>query len=409
MISWNRQPQTVVLLWAALALTLLLGVLEAVPMAADAGKLVLDGLWLAVLIYLLKFARDAFDNTLWIFTGWILCFLLVASLTAAVQGVKPWFYLWGLRSNFRFYVIFLGAGAFFRPQDRENIHRILEWLFWLNVPVTLVQFFFLGIQGDNLGGLLGTYSGVNGSTTLFFTVVLVHSILHFLEGTESMVRCFGKCLWALLIAAMAELKFFFVLFLVILLLAVPGRELSWRKLWLVLGGVAAAVAGAAILILVFPRFRGWFSLGWLWRMAASATGYTGAGDLNRLNAISSIDALFFPPWSQRIFGMGLGACETSAISFLTTPFFQSHGWLHYHWMSHSFWYLEGGWVGLAFFFGFFLLVYCRAGRDFYGRQSRILALCCLLIGIYNASLRTEMAVLVYTVLAFPFAGKEEMG
>ena len=115
MISWNRQPQTVVLLWAALALTLLLGILEAVPMAADAGKLVLDGLWLAMLIYLLKFARDAVDNTLWIFAGWILCFLLAASLTAAVQGVKPWFYLWGLRSNFRFYVIFLGVGAFFRP------------------------------------------------------------------------------------------------------------------------------------------------------------------------------------------------------------------------------------------------------------------------------------------------------
>ena len=403
----RRLPQTVILLYWILGLTLVLGALEVLPGAADWMKLVLDGLWLVLLVYLLRFARDAFSDTLWVLAGWVLTFILITVLTALVQGVKPWLSFWALRNNFRFYTVFLGAGAFLRRQDRESVHRVLEWLFWGNAGVTLVQFFIFGIRGDNLGGILGTGSGVNGSTILFFGVVITHSLLQFLDGAESLSRCFGKCFFALLISAMAELKFFFVLFLLILVLAMGGRGFSWRKFWLALGGLAAALAGAWLLVRLFPRFRGWFSPAWLWRMAVSAAGYTGAGDLNRLNAIGAIDKLFFPRWYQRIFGLGLGACETSSVSLLCSDFFRSHGGLHYHWMSHSFWYLEGGWMGLIFFFGFFFLVFCRAGGGLYGRQSRILALCCLLIGIYNASLRTETAFLMYTVLAFPFAGREE--
>ena len=203
----NRLPQTVTLLYLILGITLVLGIAEAVPMAADGGKLVLDALWLGLLVYLIKFAADAFDGILWCFAGWALAFLLIMVLTAVVQGQKPWLSFWALRNNFRFYCVFLGAGAFLRRQDREDIHRLLEGLFWGNVPVTLVQFFLLDIRGDNLGGILGTYSGVNGSTSLFFSVVLTHSLLQYLQGEEGLPRCFGKCLAALILAAMAELKF----------------------------------------------------------------------------------------------------------------------------------------------------------------------------------------------------------
>ncbi len=136
-------------------------------------------------------------------------------------------------------------------------------------------------------------------------------------------------------------------------------------------------------------------------------GYTASGDLNRLNAIGTIDRLFFPHWPQRLFGFGLGACDTSSFAVFNTPFYTAHSWLHYNWMSHSFWYLEMGWAGLVFFFGFFVQVLRKAGRSFYGCQSRILAICCLFIGVYNASLRTEIAYLLYTVLAFPFLGGKE--
>ena len=403
----RQQPQTVVLLCSLLGLTLALGVLNWLPVAGDAAKLLLDGLWLILLVYLIRFGREAFSPKLWTFSLWFGGFLLITLLAALVQGQKPWYYLWGVRNNFRFCVVFLAAAAFLRKEGASALMNLLETLFWLNIPVTFVQFFFLGISGDNLGGLLGTHSGVNGDTNLFFLAVITHSILKFLDGEESAWRCLGKCAASLLIAAMAELKFFFVLFLLILVLALPASAWSWRKVGLILGGILCAVAGAVLLTLLFPRFAGWFSLSWFWKTAAAGSGYTDSGDLNRLSAISRINGLFFRNALQRIFGLGLGACDTSGFSFLNTPFYQTYGWLHYNWMSHSFWYLEMGWTGLAFFFGTFLLIIRFAGNSFYGRQSRILATCCLLVGIYNASLRTEMAYLMYTVLALPFVRREE--
>lgn len=398
-------PQSVWILWAVLGVSCFLGTLAPVAILSNGAKLLLDGLWLMLLVYLLRFGRTALAG-LWEFVLWIGLFLFLTFAVQLVQQTQVLSYLWGLRNNFRFYVVFLAAGAFLRQQDRERLFWILEWLFWLNVPVTLVQFFAFGISGDLLGGIFGTVSGVNGHTNLFFTVVITHSVLKYLEHRESMWRCLGKCAAALLIAALAELKFFFALFLLILLLAVLGTEVSWRKTGLILGGIFGALLGAWLLTWLFPRFAGWFSPAWFWRNAASAVGYTGAGDLNRLNAINGINKLFFPDWAQRIFGFGLGSCDTSSFPFLNSSFYDTYHALHYNWMSHSFWYLEMGWTGLVFFFGFFLLVILRAGRGFYGRLSRILALCCLLIGIYNASLRTEMANLMYMVLALPFVRKE---
>lgn len=407
MIQIPVLPQSVLLLWALLFGSCFLGTVAPIDLLSNGAKLLLDGIWLVLLVYLLRFGKSALTG-LWEFVLWTGIFLFLTAAVQLVQKTQVLSYLWGVRNNFRFYVAFLAAGAFLRQRDRESLFRLLEWLFWLNIPVTLVQFFVLGISGDLLGGIFGTVSGVNGHTNLFFLVVITHSILKFLEHRESAWRCLGKCAAALTVAAMAELKFFFVLFLVILLLAVLGTEVSWRKTGLVLGGSLGAMLGAVMLTRLFPRFAGWFSPAWFWRNAISVLGYTGAGDLNRLNAINGINKLFFTAWPQRIFGFGLGSCDTSSFGFLNSSFYDTYHALHYNWMSHSFWYLEMGWTGLVFFFGFFVLVFWKAGGGFYGRLSRILALCCLLIGIYNASLRTEMGNLVYVVLALPFVRREDV-
>lgn len=406
-IKVKKLPQTLGLLWAILGLSFLLGVLEGIPSAQSVGKLLLDVLWPVLLVYLIRFYRGAFSGWLWGFAGWIAAFFLVTLLVYLVRYQSALYYLWGLRNNFRFYVVFLAAAAFLRQEDGEALFKALDGLFWLNALVSLVQFFFFGIRGDQLGGIFGTASGVNGNTNLFFTIVITRSALCFLEKKEGGWRCFWKCAMALLIAALAELKFFFVLFLLILVLAVLMTDFTWRKFGLVLGGLAGALLGAAMLVKLFPSFVGWFSVNWLWQTASSETGYTASGDFNRLNAISAINEIFFHSWGQRLFGLGLGNCDTSSFEAITTPFYQAHSRLHYNWMSHSFLYLETGWIGLWFFFGFFALVFLAAGkqRGQFSRQTRILTVCCVLIGVYNSSLRTEMAYLMYAVLALPFARK----
>ena len=110
-----------------------------------------------------------------------------------------------------------------------------------------------------------------------------------------------------------------------------------------------------------------------------------------------------------MFGMGMGNCETASFSFLNTPFYLRYNKLNYTWLSTAFLFLETGYMGLAFFYGFFLLVYWLGGRiaknkdcdRIYCQMSAIAALCGVMIGFYNSSLRTEAGYMLYFVLAFP--------
>lgn len=225
---------------------------------------------------------------------------------------------------------------------------------------------------------------------------------------------------AMVIAALAELKFFFVEALLILLMAVCLAPLRRRNLLLILGGATAVAFGVLVLEWVFPNYSGFFSWSWMWEAASASRGYTSSGDFNRLNAIARINDRFLLHWWDRLFGLGLGNCETSAFAVLNTPFFRKYGHLHYSWMSHAFWYLECGWLGLSFYMGFFVLLFfkIRTVERNWGdarlplcKTARIMALLCPLIAVYNSSLRTEAGYMVYFILAIPFmncaAGKGE--
>ena len=102
--------------------------------------------------------------------------------------------------------------------------------------------------------------------------------------------------------------------------------------------------------------------------------------------------------------------------FLNTPFYEAYGTMHYTWISYAMMYLECGWIGLIFYFGFFVLVYlsirriekrCSGVATTYCRMGRILALMCMIIAIYNSSLRTEAGYMMYFALSVPFVMRRD--
>lgn len=379
----------------------------ALALLPHGARYLLDPVWMALLVLTVRFGGPLPKGTL----RWVAGLGTVLLLTSLPKSESILYLLWGFRNNFRLYAAFFAFCAFLTPEEGEGYLNKIRFLFRLNIPVTLVQYFLLGKAGDYLGGIFGTGQGCNAYTNLFFCIVVTRSLVRFLEGEEPGRECLKTCFWSLFLAALAELKFFFLEFAVISVLAVCFSGFSRRKLWVLLGAGVGIVSGAALLSALFPTFRGWFSLSWLLDAAGSSRGYTSSGDLNRLNCIGRINLWFFRAPAQRFFGLGLGNCETSGFSFLNTPFYRAYGRIHYTWMSTSFWYLECGWVGLLFFFGFFVLVYLAASRlesarsgmeKQHCRMAQILAAVSCMVGIYNASLRTEAAYMIYFALALPF-------
>lgn len=375
-------------------------------------RYILDAAYCSLLVYMYLSGRRSNQRL----TVWIWLFLTYTMLSYLPQWQSPLYYLWGVRNNFRFYVAFFAFTIFVKISDVESNFSLLDKLFWVNAIVSVYQFVFMGMSGDNLGGLFGVEKGSNGYTNIYFLVIVTSVVVQYLEKQTKLGSCLVKCGVALIIAAMAELKFFFVEFVLVIAMAVLFTKFSWRKLAVIIGTVIGVAGCVSLLTILFPGNENWYNFEWLLEYALSNKGYTSSGDLNRLNAIPRINELWLKNGWQRMFGLGLGNCDTSGYAFLNTPFFQANEHMHYTWRHYAMIYLEMGWIGLVFYFGFFVLVYLAIRKMekkmdgtalSYCRISRIMCILCAIISVYNSSMRTEAGYMAYFVLAIPFAMQRE--
>lgn len=416
-ITIKKRSQSGWLMWLIIMMPFLFGTLNDLIGLPWAIRYLLDAAWFFLIFFMIRTGHPGGKGTQ-ILAVWVMFFVLYTLLLYIVQFQSPFYYLWGARNNFRFYAAFFAFATFLTPEDAVDYLNVFDKLFWVNVIVSLFQFFGMGLDGDYLGGIFGTEKGGNAYTNIFFLIVVTKSILFYLEKRECTRACISKCAAALLVAALAELKFFFIEFVVILVLATLFTNFTWRKLWVILGGFAAVLAGAALLTSLFPSFADWFSVKWFLENALSAKGYTSTGDLNRLNAMRVINENWLTNWGERLFGLGLGNCDTSTVALVNTPFYDKYADTHYTWLSYAFMYLENGYIGLVFYFGFFVLAYFRIRKiekrsdgiaGTHCRLSRIMAICCAIIAVYNSSLRTESGYMAYFALAIPFTYRNRSG
>ena len=411
----KRRTQTGWLLFLIIMMPCFFGFLVDVFRFPNAIKYTLDAVWLCLLVYLIRFYRLLQWRKVKQLLVWSLAFLGYTLLVYLFRFQSPLYYLWGARNNFRFYVTFFAMALFMDTADAEDYLKKFDVLFWLNLGITLIQYFLLGYRGDYLGGLFGVEKGGNAYSNIFLIIVVSRSILYCFQKQETLSACLAKCVVALAIAAMAELKFFFIEFAVIVGLIFCMTNFSWRKLLILIAAVAGVLAGIAVLIKIYPEFHEAFLLKNLIASATSDLGYTMRGDFNRLTAISSVNERFFDGILDRLFGLGLGNCDTSSFSFLLTPFARRYAWTNYHWFSTSFMYVENGVVGMFFFIGFFVLQFFqvqklkRSGNAniLHCKLAQVMAVCCVMLLVYNSSLRTEAAYMVYFVLAIPFMQRSD--
>ena len=253
----------------------------------------------------------------------------------------------------------------------------------------------------------------NGYTLVFFCIVIGKSLLQAFEGQERYVTCFLKCITSLVVAAMAEMKFYYVAFILLLMMAAGLTRFSRGKVLLIVGAIVGIILGSSLLTFWFDGFKGFLSWEMLWKLATKDN-YSSADDLNRLSAIFTLMNKYITNVPQQIFGMGLGNCDMSDIPIFNSAFYQQYSYLHYTWFSSAMLFLETGFVGLAIYLGFFVLcvVYSvkqvrrKTGNKMLCQLAIIMGIMCVGITFYGASLRTEAGYMAYFVLALPFLESE---
>ena len=367
----------------------------------------MDLAWFGLVLLSLR-KRTWKMNRKWLPLALIVLFFFVYTLLGYLfhfQSVG--YYLWGVRNNFRFYVAFFAVVVLFSEEQTESCMRFMYALFWVHIAVSLIQYFVFHYKQDFLGGIFGVERGVNAYSMIFFCVVLCRSILSMMNGDEKLTVCMLRCGAALLVAVLSELFAFFLFFAAILIIATICTKFSWKKCLLYIVIAVFFFFCSIFLVELFGEGSA-ISLEVIGKRMFAAN-YATKDDLGRLTAIPTISRKILTDWPSRLFGMGLGNCETSSFEMFTTPFFRSHERLHYVWFLSAFLFLETGYVGLVLYLGFFVLCLIlsvremkNGGNRLYCQMAVIMSVLCMVLTFYNSSLRTEAGYMVFFVLALPF-------
>ena len=373
----------------------------------------IDAALIVFVVILILRKSFIFSKELTPFSCVILLFLTYTLVVYIFKFQSPFYYFWGVRNYFRFYVAFFAFVLMMNKNKADSYLKILDMLYWVNAVVIAVQI-VMGYRQDYLGGIFGVQKGCNGSLLVFLTLVVAKSLLNFMSEKERITLCLLKSGIALIIASFSELKIFFFLFVGLVVLTTFLTSFSWKKVAFLLVSAILIFVSSTILTLVFDVFQGFFSIEALITQL-TLENYASDNDIGRFTAFSSISERFLPTISDQLFGMGLGNCDTSAFPLFNTEFYDSYVSTHYSIFSHAFLFIETGMIGFLIYCSFFVICLVKSIKSLkftkddklFSQLAIIMSVVCFALLVYNSSLRMDIAYLIYFVLALPFVDVEE--
>lgn len=117
-------------------------------------KYTVDIAWVFILLTMLLKRKCSISRNAKMLERWIIAFLFYCIINYAFNYQSLFYFMWGLRNNFRFYVFFMACIYYIRSDNIDSYLKIIDKLFYVNFVVILIQYFVLGFKQDLLGGFL---------------------------------------------------------------------------------------------------------------------------------------------------------------------------------------------------------------------------------------------------------------
>ena len=337
--------------------------------------------------------------------GLIISICVIGFLGYIFQGGNLLLYIWGLRNVLRYFIFILNCVSFLYFEDIEKILDVFQKLIFINVFIGLFQYFILKKQGDFLGAMFGTARGANGYLIAYLCVVLVYCLAKFVYKKMSITRLCLSIISILLLSVLAELKIMFFLILFCVAITAVITKPTIKTIGIVIMSTGILLIGLWMLETFNPVSFSYISnreaIQWY-----IENGYTGSGGFSRTNGIAGINRLFFRGDLLKIlFGMGLGQCDYSNVSVLSSRFYEIYGYLNYRLFFCTMTYLEMGICGLLAYIIFLIRVLVNICKDkvlSHGWIKLMSILSCIIIafiGIYNYTLRSEPGYIWALIIA----------
>lgn len=318
------------------------------------------------------------------------------------------YYLWGLRNLFKYFIFWYACTLFLKKDDFYLFAKISLIALFINTPIMIFQGMILNLFGDNVGGLLGTVTGVNAYTNIHF---VLSNIIVFVFLSKKRITYFlaiSIILCSCIQAAVAELKFFFIEFVILLSLTFIFSKNKIRLLPIISASIFVLSLGFSLLVFLYNNNENFFTFDSLSSYSEESYASHSAG-IDRMTALPLIKTMFLTTIDKFLLGIGLGNAE---FTILYTPIFmQKFEFLHIYFFSHGMLFLETGLLGLILYYLFFILpvpYYYKNRIKEDSQTALVLTFLILIFTFYNQSMRLDSALLVFPFLAFPFISSKRL-
>lgn len=344
----------------------------------------------------------------------------VTILTYIFNLYNPLLYFWGFRNNMRFIIFSMMCVVYLDIEDINRIMSILFGYFLLNIPVITYEYFLAGLDfrtGDIISGLysIKTKQGGNGELNWLICIISTYAIVQYLNKTKKIYYLLICIISSCYMAALSELKVFFVEIIIIAIVAIWLSKKSVKILIFTIIGIIALIIGINLLYTYFPKFNNFFDLKNINQVLFSTESYSNRGGMSRFGAIAYVFENFSQTTLKKLLGIGFGNADYSTFSFLTSDFYIANKNSSYQWFYGPFILIETGIIGLVSYV-FILINFIKESFSLKNFNIKILnfkifsiiiSLLSIMMLFYNQSMKTETAgYMVFLMLSIPYIIKK---
>ena len=293
----------------------------------------------------------------WYFNVPVALFAVVAPISGLINAVAPQYVIWQAISFGRLFVWIYLFRIFWDEKYAKSFMRFVYKMQLPNVLFVLAQYYVFGLFQDNIGGLFGVERGCNGILNVYLCIVVAWGLNLYLTKEGKLAGLVFTVLTSLLIAAVAELKFFFVEFLVIVVLSLLYVRFSRKTVFSIVTISLLICAALAVFAQINPlQYETLVNIDEFLAEADNSNIETGYG-ISRTHAFSQISEQFFNgDLFAMLFGFGFGSASQSSIPFFCAPFFYVYGYLNYNFLTSAMVFIQLGYLGVVLFVAPFLLL-----------------------------------------------------
>lgn len=345
---------------------------------------------------------------LWLF---MIAFLFVGIISCLINNARIINFLWGFRNYFRLYLFFFLCIYFLGTRELDVCMKLVEGSFYFHMALIFIQYFIFHYKQDLLSGIWGVESGGNGPLNMYLIGLTCYNLYQFHERKITLIKYVLFLLCVCINGALSELKFLFVEIAIITVVYFIISRFSIKNLKMLICIGVILILGVTLLGLVFPFYLDYFSLDNLMSQIFNSQHYSTGQDIGRSAVFSTLTPIL-QNWggTDAIFmGIGLGNGDyASAFPILNTPFFMEYEELHYTWLSLGYLFVETGYIGTFLYIMFFISILLMALYRFKMRKvneylfTSLFSLACLMILLYNNTLRSNYGYLAFFFLAYAF-------